>query len=92
MCLHGVLAEDELGRDLDVRQSTRDESQDLSLAYGQLLETRHSDRRCRAHVALDQPPRDRRRKQRTPAGDHSDRCDQLVPRRVLEQESARSGT
>jgi hypothetical protein len=94
MCLDGRLADDELRRDLRVRQALGDELKHLELPRGQFRDLRRHRlhrRRRPAHELLDHPPRHRRRQQRVALRHCADACDELLGRDVLEEEAARAG-
>ena len=93
MRLHGRLGDERFLRDLRVRQPAREVAQHLELARRELLELGgrlpHGVRRP-PHELLDHATRDRRREQRVAVRDDVDRVDELLGRRVLEQEPARA--
>jgi hypothetical protein len=90
--LHRRLADDQLLRDLRVREPSRDEAEDLELARGQLVEALGRRRRGGgAGELLDQPLGDRRRQQRLAGGHDADARRELLGRHVLEQEAAGAG-
>ena len=92
MRLHGRVTDDELGGDLVVREAARDEAEYLELARCQLRECRRTlGGPWTPRELLDESARDRRRQQRFTGRDHVNRPYELVGRRVLEQEAARTG-
>ncbi len=92
MGLHRRLAEVQRGGDLGVRQAPRHVDQHLALALGELLEPGRRTARRRAvgpaDEVGDEPAGDRRRQERLAGGDDPHGGDQLLGRRVLEQEPA----
>ena len=78
-------------RDLGVRQAARDQPEHFALARGQIVEPREFRLRLWS-AALDElgydAARDRRREERLAGSDDLDRRDELLGRRVLEQEPA----
>src|SRR4051812_14222231 len=92
MCLHRRLADEELLRDLGVREPACDQLQHLELPRRQLAESRRRRRRRApgAHELLDQAPRDGRREQRVAVRDRPNAVDEPLGRDVLQQEAARA--
>src|SRR4051794_18942911 len=92
--LHRRLGHEQLLGDLGIREAARDQSQHLLLAGGQILESRELRlglRAAAAHELADHTLRHRRRQERVALRDHVDRSDELLGRRVLEEEPARAG-
>src|ERR1035437_5824168 len=91
--LHGRLADHQVGGYLRVGQAAGQPQQDVALPAGQRGQPGWRWQRLRrpAGKRVDQPHRYRRREQRVPRGGDPDCGDQVVPRGVLQQESARPG-
>ena len=92
MRLDRVLADHEVGGDLGVGHSARDEPQHLRLARRELAERCRRSARRPPRELLDQPPRDRGREERAAVGHDPDRRDEALLGCVLEQETAGAGT
>src|SRR6266540_4043783 len=84
------LAQVELLRELGVREAAGEQTQDLALAAGQLVEL-VARRHGRAREALDEASRGGRPEERVAGGDDPDRVDELGGLDVLEQEAAGAG-
>ena len=93
MCLDRRLGEVQLGRDLGVRQTPRDEPQHVALALGERVQQRPLRDRLGGHGCerLDDAQGHRRVEQAAPRGDGPDGGDELLGRGDLEQEAAHAG-
>src|SRR5437588_1095903 len=89
MRLDGRRLDDELGRDLGIRQAASEQAQDVSLPGGQLVERRV--RRRPPRELLDQTARARRGEQCVTVVHRVNRRDELVRGRRLQQEPRRAG-